>query len=177
MRIVAGKYRGVPLYEFEGYEVRPTSDRAKESLFNILQFSIVGKSFLDLFCGSGSIGIEAISRGAERVVFTDGAKKSVELTRKNLSKIKENRDVILTDAIAYLSTVREKFDYIFIDPPYNSEVGEKALQIIDERKLLKNGGKIIFEKDSEIKLVPLGLEVVDVRKYGKAYLTFITAKE
>ena len=177
MRIIAGKYRGVPLYEFEGYEVRPTSDRAKESLFNILQFSIVGKSFLDLFCGSGSIGIEAISRGAERVVFTDGAKKSVELTRKNLSKIKENRDVILTDAIAYLSTVREKFDYIFIDPPYNSEVGEKALQIIDERKLLKNGGKSILEKDSELKVVPLGLEIVDVRKYGKAYLTFITAKE
>ena len=174
MRVIAGKYRGITLMDFDGYDIRPTADRTKESLFNILQFKISGKSFLDLFCGTGGVGIEALSRGASRVVFTDESKKSVEITKKNLLKVKENAPVFLTDANSFLSRVTEKFDYIFIDPPYKSEVGERALEIIFERDLLTENGLVIFEKDMPLTVLPKNAKISDTRKYGKAYLTFIS---
>ncbi len=176
MRIIGGKNKGRKLLSFEGEDIRPTSDRAKEALFNIFQDKIYGCSFLDGFCGSGSVGIEAISRGAKTVVFTDVAKKSVELTKKNLSLIKEDAKVYLTRIEDYLKTTNEKFDIIFLDPPYALDLGEKAIEIISSRQILNEGGYVILEKDVEVKTEFLGLERQKTRKYGKAYFNIYKAE-
>ncbi len=176
MRIIGGKNKGRKLLSFEGEEIRPTSDRAKEALFNIFQDKIGGSAFLDGFCGSGSVGIEAISRGAKKVVFTDISKKSVELTKKNLALIKEDASVYLTSAESYLKSTSEKFDIIFLDPPYALNCGEEAIEIIASRQILNKGGFVILEKDIEIETKFLGLEKQRTRKYGKAYFNIYKAE-
>ena len=115
MRIISGKHGGRVLKSFKGDAVRSTSDRAKEALFNIFKDKIFGSKFLDLFCGSGSVGIEALSRGAI-VTMCDVSKESVALTKANLALIKEDCVVVNADALSFLSSVKEKFDFIFIDP-------------------------------------------------------------
>jgi len=175
LRIVAGKHRSRILKEFEGFDIRPTSDRTKEALFNILQNKIQGSEVLDLFCGSGNLGIEAISRGAKKTVFTDSLKKSVELTKENLKTLKETGEVILTDAVKYLERTSCKFDIIFIDPPYKSDLGRKSLETIGSRELLKEDGIAVFESDrfeGEIE----GLVKTGERKYGIARINFYTPK-
>ncbi len=174
MRVISGKHRGCVLYEFEGQAIRPTSDRAKEAVFNILQFKIADSECLDLFCGSGSLGIEAISRGA-RVTFVDNAKTSVELTKKNLAKVKELADVFCEDALSFLSRTRKKFDIIFVDPPYADDVSVKAVEKIIEKDLLNDDGVIVFERDRPCPNIK-GAVIKDVRRYGKAVVSFI-AKE
>ena len=113
MRIIAGKHRGRVLKEFNGREIRPTSDRAKEALFNILQFDIAGSEFLDLYSGTGGIGLEALSRGAERVVFVDNSRESVKLLKENLAYLKEQAEVVESDALSFVSLTKDKFDLIF----------------------------------------------------------------
>ncbi len=172
MRVIAGKHRGTLLFEFKGKDIRPTSDRAKESLFNILRDVVAGADCLDLFCGTGSLGIEALSRGARSVDFVDISPESVSITRKNLQKVKENSAVFTSDAIAFLSSAKRAYDIIFIDPPYADDVSERAVCAIANRKLLKENGVIVVERDKPVS-APRGLAVRDVRKYGKAFLTFI----
>lgn len=155
------------LKEFDGTDVRPTSDRAREALFNIFADKIPDSDFLDLFAGSGAVGIEAISRGAKRVVFTDIRRESVALIEKNLALIKESATVLLKDGIDYLKSTNEKFDFIFIDPPYKSDLGEKALSVISEKDILKQGGFAVFESDKEITGDFNGLCKVSSRRYGK----------
>ena len=115
MRIIAGKHKGRILSTFKGDAVRPTADRAKEALFNIFKDEICGASFLDLFCGSGNVGIEALSRGAV-VTMCDNSKESVALTKKNLALIKEDCRVVFCDALDFLRSTKDRFDFIFIDP-------------------------------------------------------------
>lgn len=177
MRVISGKYKGYNLFEFPGQNIRPTADRTKESIFNILQ-SIIGNSrCLDLFCGSGSLGIEALSRGAREVVFVDHSKDSVNLTKKNLAKVGEGSSVILCDALLYLKNAKGVFDVIFIDPPYADDVSEKAVTMIFEKKLLADNGIIVFERDVEYSNSCEFAGVFSVRKYGKAVISFIRNKK
>ncbi|MGN0807292.1 MAG: 16S rRNA (guanine(966)-N(2))-methyltransferase RsmD [Candidatus Coproplasma sp.] len=177
MRIISGKHRGRKLVEFTAEGIRPTSDRAKESLFNILSYKIVGATVLDLFCGSGSIGLECVSRGADKVCFNDKSASSVGVLKKNISLLKEESRccVTVSDYKDYLNGCNEKFDIIFLDPPYAEDFGIPALNVISQRGLLNEGGVAIYERDRAFEGEVEGLEKVDERKYGKAYLTFFKA--
>lgn len=173
MRIIGGKYRGRVLFGFDGLDVRPTSDRARESLFNILGAKIQGKSFLDLFCGTGAIGIEALSRGAGKVTFNDNSKKSLALAEGNLKKIKADEDYVLSfqDAVRFIKTTEDKFDYVFIDPPYKSEVKDEILKIVG--RVLTDDGIVIAEREDQLGQVDAdGLQLFDERKYGRARFYF-----
>lgn len=172
MRVIAGEYRSRVLKEFKEIGVRPTSDMVRESLFNILSPIIYENSFLDLFCGSGAVGIEALSRGASRVVFVDNAKASVALTNENLKSLNRLERAENADAIGYLARVKEPFGIIFIDAPYQSDVGIKALQTIPATNALKDGGIVIYENEVPFTKQIEGLEKFDERRYGRAHLTF-----
>ena len=182
MRIVGGKYRSRVLAEFAGNDVRPTSDRAKEALFNILAMKTYGARVLDLFSGSGSLGLESLSRGAKEVVFNDCAKESVAIIKKNLTalKIQINGDeakISNYDYAVCLETLHQPFDLIFIDPPYRLDYGKKALEIISKKRLLTENGIAVYERDCPYSGEVDGLEKYDERKYGQAYLTFFRRKE
>lgn len=177
MRIIGGKYRSRVLAEFAGENVRPTSDRAREALFNILALKIYGARVLDLFAGSGALGIESLSRGAKEVVFNDFSKDSIAIVKKNLTTLKipvggGEAKVVQGDYLACLEQARGQFDLIFIDPPYRMEYGEKALKKIAEKGLLSENGIAVYERDIPFEGEIEGLEKYDERKYGKAYLSF-----
>lgn len=177
MRIVGGAFRGRVLEPFEKIGVRPTSDMVRESLFNILQFRIMGACFLDLFCGTGAMGIEALSRGAKRVVLNDSSLASVKLAKKNIEKLKicEGIEVVNFDAFSFLQRTTEKFDIIYIDPPYASDLGEKALYGVKD--VLNDDGIAILESETAFSGDIEGLNVYDNRKYGRAHLTFFKKGE
>ena len=181
MRIIGGKYRSRVLAEFAGEDVRPTSDRAKESLFNILSLKMYGARVLDLFCGSGALGIESLSRGAKEVVFNDFAKDSLAIVKKNLADLKiavngEEAKLSGADYLVCLESVRGQFDFIFIDPPYRFDYGVKALEKIAQRNLLTENGVAVYERDRAFEGEIEGLEKYDERKYGKTYITFFRRK-
>ncbi len=173
MRVIAGKHRGAALSEFTASNIRPTADRTKESVFNIIANMLPGSACLDLFCGTGNLGIEALSRGAREVVFVDNSSDSVRLTKKNLDKVKESANVYLSDAVSFLKKTDRKFDVIFIDPPYASDVSVTAVKTIAELDLLTEGGIIVLERDVSVDCAFDGFSVYDVRKYGKAVVSFI----
>lgn len=172
MRIVGGIYKGRVLCPFEKIGVRPTSDMTRESLFNILQFKIPNAKFLDLFAGTGAVGIEALSRGAKEVWINDFGKESVALIKKNLSKLGIENGVKVTnfDAVSLVKNTIDKFDIIFIDPPYKSDLGLEVLSNI--ANALSDDGIAIFESDVPFDKEISGLAVYDRRRYGKAHLTF-----
>lgn len=177
MRIVGGKYKGRVLLEFKGKDIRPTSDKARESLFNILQFKIAGATFLDLFCGTGAMGIEALSRGAKKVTFNDIDRKSIALLKSNLEKLKidEEYSVCNFDALRFLKTTTEKFDIIYIDPPYALELGQSAVE--QSASALSENGLIILEDEKPFTGKIAGLNQTDCRKYGRIHLTFFEKGE
>lgn len=175
MRVIGGKYRSRVLAEFKGEEVRPTSDRAKEALFNILSLKISLSRVLDLFGGSGSLGIECLSRGASFVVFNDKRAESVKLLKTNLKKLgvdEKQVEIFSHDYLVCLSQLKGEFDLIFLDPPYKEEFGVSALREIAKRKLLSENGIAVYERDKSFIGEIEGLERFDERKYGKTYFTF-----
>lgn len=174
MRVISGRYRGLKLNAFEGSDIRPTADRVKESLFNILYADIAGARVLDLFCGSGSLGIECLSRGARFVDFNDVSPQSVKLLKSNLARLKDtkNYSVSTGDYAAFLSAARTPYDIIFIDPPYADDCGIYALRTIAKRGLLTRDGIAVYERDRAFSGEAEGLEKYDERKYGKTYITF-----
>ena len=177
MRIIGGKFRSRVLADFEGEDVRPTSDRVKEALFNILSLKLYGARVLDLFSGSGALGLESLSRGAKEVVFNDCAKASLAILRKNLTTLKimpnsEEAKLMNCDYLVCLEQVRGQFDIIFIDPPYRLDFGEKALRKIAQRGLLTESGIAVYERDRPFDGEIDGLEKYDERKYGKAWFAF-----
>jgi 16S rRNA (guanine966-N2)-methyltransferase len=177
MRIIGGKYRSRILSEFAGDAVRPTSDRAKVALFNILALKTYGARVLDLFSGSGALGLEALSRGAKEVVFNDYAKDSLAILKKNLATLKisvngEDAKVTNCDYLVALESVRGAFDILLLDPPYRFDYGEKALQKISQKGLLTENGIAVYERDRPFEGEVEGLEKYDERKYGKTYFTF-----
>ena len=175
MRIIGGKHRGRVLKTFEGEAVRPTSDRAREALFNVLQNEIFDSVFYDGFAGSGAVGLEALSRGAKKVVLTDVSSESVKLIKSNAALLKETPTILNVDCVSFLSSTDEKFDIIFLDPPYKNDDGELALKIIAERDILSKEGVAVLEKDREGVEI-CGLDKQKIKKYGKAFFTFYKKK-
>lgn len=171
MRIISGKYRGSVLSEFKGENIRPTADRVKESLFNIISSRVSGARVLDMFCGSGNLGIECISRGADFVHFNDISKDSIAVLKKNLSKIVGNFTITNSDFF-HCMKAGDKYDIIFIDPPYASDAGIEALKLIENGNHLTEDGIAVYERDRSFDGDIDGLEKFDERKYGKTYLTF-----
>ncbi len=174
MRIIGGKFRSRILADFPGEDVRPTSDRVKESLFNILALKMYNARVLDLFSGSGALGLESLSRGASEVVFNDSAKASVAILKKNVAalKITEGATIYNYDYEVCLKRVSGQFDMIFLDPPYRFDYGKIALQRIVEYNLLTENGIAVYERDRPFEGEIEGLEKYDERKYGKTYITF-----
>ncbi len=148
MRVITGKARGVQLKMPEGMLTRPTTDRVKEALFSIIQFDVPGARVLDLFGGTGQLGIEALSRGAKSAVFVDEREDACRLIRENLkrTRLEGEGKVVRSDYADYLSRCREKFEIIFLDPPYAEVFLENSLKIITEIDILQSGGIIIAER-------------------------------
>ena len=178
MRVITGKARGTVLKTPDGMQTRPTADRVKEALFSIINFDIPGAKVLDLFGGTGQLGIEALSRGAVNAVFVDESEAACKLIRENLrrSKLDNQGRVVRGDYMAYLKSCREKFDIILLDPPYAEVFLENSLKIISEIDILQSGGIIVAER-------PLGKEIVQELpgfsrskdyKDGKSLLTLYT---
>ena len=147
MRVITGSARGRRLRELEGMETRPTTDRVKEGIFSALQFDIEGRRVLDLFAGTGQLGIEALSRGAGSAVFVDRRADAVKLIRENLkvTELADRAQVVAGDSMEYLSRLREKFDIIFLDPPYEAGLLEPAIAHIARFDILNPHGIIVAE--------------------------------
>lgn len=181
MRVITGTARGRKLKEPVGMDVRPTTDMVKESVFNIIQMRVEGSRMLDLFAGTGQMGIEALSRGADEVVFVDSSPTSIKLVKENLeiTGFSDRARVVRTDSLMYLRS-GEKFDIVFIDPPYDTDLLEKALSMATGFDILKENGIIICESRKE-KVIPDPDREGYTRKeyrYGKIKLTaFIKSGE
>ncbi len=181
MRVISGTARGVSLKPPEGQQTRPTTDRVKEALFSILHFDLPEASVLDLFGGTGQLGIEALSRGAASAVFVDAGEAACRLIRENLKRTKMEpcASVIRCDYLAYLARCREQFDIVLLDPPYAEVFLENALKKLTEIDILKSGGIIVAER-------PVG-KVLDLEfsgfrrskdyKYGSTLLTLYRKEE
>lgn len=174
MRVIGGKYRSLRLVPIKTPDIRPTADRVRESLFNILGRRITGARVLDLFCGSGALGIESISRGASEAVFNDLSKESLGVLGKNLARLKDQNNVKIynLDYAACLSRLNGPFDVVFIDPPYKSEAGISALSALAKNNLLAKDGVAVLERDRPFEGEAEGLIKTDERKYGITYITF-----
>lgn len=179
MRIIAGKHRGRKLAEINVDGIRPTADRVKESLFNMLAMRVADAVVLDLFCGSGNLGLECVSRGAQRVHFNDYSKNSLAVLNKNIAAMGEADKCKITnlDYLACLQSLNCKFDLIFLDPPYAMEYGLPALNKISERGLLNADGIAVYERDRPFEGQVEGLTFFNERKYGKTYLSFFKCEE
>ena len=179
MRIISGKARGTKLYTLEGNLTRPTLDRVKESLFNILQNDISDCVFLDMFSGSGAIGLEAASRGAKKVILCDKNKQAIEIIEKNIQKTHLENNVVLykKDFENMLDNLNEKIDIVYIDPPYKTDLVYKAVRKLLDSNLLTYNTLVIIETDEEERILEqikeLKIKVVNKRKYGRIHLIFI----
>lgn len=184
MRIISGKARGTKLYTLEGESTRPTLDRVKESLFNIIQMKIKDCIFLDLFAGSGAIGLEAISRGAKKAILCDQSKNAIQIIKKNIEKTHSEEKIELYQTSfenLLKNKIREKIDIAYIDPPYKTKFAYEAIKIILEKDLIKKESIIIVETDEEKRiqkeLEKLEIEIIDQRQYGRAHLIFLKKKK
>ncbi len=178
MRVISGTARGLKLLSLDGLDTRPTLDRVKEALFSMLTPYVYNASVLDLFAGSGALGIEALSRGSCEAVFVDMLPSAMEIVKKNVSlaHFEDKATFQLKNAVDFLKHCDQKFDIIFLDPPYHGELYEKCLTAIAERDLLNDDGIIIIEWDSELSRphIPVQLEVLKERRYGRVMLTLVT---
>lgn len=184
MRIIGGKAKGTNLYTLEGKNTRPTLDRVRESLFNILQYNIRDSIFLDLFAGSGACGIEAVSRGAKKAILCDKSKQAIQIIKKNIEKThtKEQIEIYQMNYEEVLQTkIKEKIDILYLDPPYQTNDAYLAIKIILENQLINEDSIIIVETDQEKRikeqLKQLEIEMIDERKYGRIQLIFLRAKK
>lgn len=175
MRVISGKAKGVSLKTPEGMQTRPTTDRVKEALFSIIQFEIPGTRVLDLFGGTGQLGIEALSRGAKSAVFVDQRDEACRLIRENLRRAHMEPDgkVVRADYMDYLKRCRERFEIIFLDPPYAEVFLENSLKMITEIDILQSGGIIMTERPigKELPWDFTGFARSRDYKYGKTLLT------
>ncbi len=174
MRVIAGKYKGRRIEAPKGDNVRPTTDRIKETVFNILQFKIADARCLDLFAGTGALGIECLSRGAKEVIFADKSPDSVRFVNSNLAGMDGNYRVITGDFLGVLRTMTDKLDIVFIDPPYKSNLGQIAVEYVVEKDLLSDDGIIYYEHGDEISFTaPKGYKT-RTKKMGYTIGEFIT---
>ena len=173
MRIISGSARGRKLKEPQGMDTRPTTDKVKESLFNIIQFDLEGRRVLDLFGGTGQLGLEALSRGSAHCTFVEQRREAVALIRENLKRtgFSDRARVVQGEALSFLASCRERFDLVFLDPPYRTGLLQRALPLVEQH--MNPGGTILCEH-------PLGEEMPEVvgsfvqyrsHKYGKIQVT------
>ena len=175
MRVITGKARGVVLKTPDGQATRPTAERVKEALFSVINFDIPGMDVLDLFGGTGQLGIEALSRGAATAVFVDAGEAACKIIRENLkrTKLENQASVVRSDYLSYLRTCKRKFGIIFLDPPYAEVFLENALKCITEIDILQSGGIIVAERPLEKTEMPdfSGYSRSKDYKYGNTLVT------
>ena len=181
MRVVAGKAKGVTLKTPAGMLTRPTADRVKEAMFSIVQFDLPGAAVLDLFGGTGQLGIEALSRGAASAVFVDLRDDACKLIKENVKRagFEKEASVIRSDYLAYLKRCDRKFDIILLDPPYAEEFLENSLKMIAEIDILKTSGIIIAERPVGKEFLPelMGFDRSKDYKYGPTLVTIFRKSE
>ena len=175
MRVITGTARGRKLIEPEGMDIRPTTDVVKEAVFNIIQFDIEGRRVLDLFAGSGQLGIEALSRGAASCVFVDASRDSFELCKRNIAHcgLMQKARVAQMDALAFLRGSRDSFDLALLDPPYRAGLWEELLPLLVPR--MSDSGVIVCETPVRDVVLPETVgpfRIVKTYKHGIALLTF-----
>ena len=179
MRIVAGKLKGLKLNTFDYGNIRPTLDSVRESIFNKIQFGVNGSVFLDLFSGTGVFSLEAYSRGAKSVYACDSNSDSIKLIKTNLKKAKVENGISVVqkdykDTLNMFNSQGVKFDYIFIDPPFESQFGNTAIGLIGQYNLLSEDGVIIYEHSINTVVDNFkNLQVVDEKKYGTILVTYL----
>lgn len=175
MRVITGSARGIQLKTPDGMTTRPTTDRVKEAMFSIIQFEIPGAAVLDLFGGTGQLGIEALSRGAKKAVFVDAGEPACRLIKENLkrTRLENQASVIRSDYLTYLDRSKEQFDIILLDPPYAEVFLESAIKKITEIDILRQGGIIVAERPlgKELPWEFTGYERSKDYKYGNTLLT------
>ena len=167
MRVVAGKYRGKILKEFDLESTRPTTDRVKESIFNLIQFDVQDSVVLDLFAGTGALGVEAISRGAKKVYFVDHNEKAIKIIKSNTNNLDGDFEIVKSDYLTFLKASKIKWDIVLLDPPYATDYGIKAIDFLINNDLLNEASIIIFET-SEMNNFDLKYEGFNIKKkkYG-----------
>ena len=174
MRVISGKAKGLKLLAPDGMDTRPTTDRVKESVFNLLIPYLPAGSVLDLFAGSGAMGIEAVSRYCDGCVFVENNPSALDIIHKNVEKARISDDVkiIKSDALSYISNTSDTFDIIFLDPPYNKGFLTPVFKTIAERKLLNPGGVIVCETELSGETVSdTNFECIKQAKYGKTIIS------
>lgn len=180
MRIVAGKFKGTQLNTFDYDNIRPTADRVRENIFNKIAFDVFESDVLDLFGGTGGVSLEFVSRGAN-VTTVDNNDNSIKLIKKNFEKCRVKPNLMCCDykkALKILQEKKGKFDFIFLDPPFDTDYGEKAISLIGEYGLLKEDGLIIYEHVTGKEFVlPEKMEFVDNKKYGTITVSYIREKD
>lgn len=177
MRIIAGKYRGTNIPSPKEEIVKPTLDRVKENIFNILQFQVQDSVCLDLFCGSGALGLECLSRNAKEVYFVDNNKKNITALKNLLTKLNAT-DYILSssdyyEALKQFSGEKKQFDIIFLDPPYDTDLAEVALQKIFKFNLLSPTGVVVWEHPTDYENLKFKSKVKNTKVYGKIQIDFL----
>lgn len=175
MRIIAGLYKGRKLISPPDQSVRPTPERVKEALFSILDEAACDAVVLDLFAGSGNLGLEALSRGAKKCVFGDNSKESIQVIRQNIQQCgaQQQSTVLMGDYRTVLSQITESLDLVFLDPPYRQELWEDAVSILAEKKLVNKDGVIVLEhpKDRDFPQEMYGFRKIKERRYGTVVLS------
>lgn len=181
MRITAGKFKNKQVKTIDSDLIRPTLSKIRESLFNVLQTKIVGACFLDLFAGSGIVGIEAASRGAKEIIFVEKNPKHHKLLKSNLKNIPFNNKVFLADSINIIEKFNENyFDIIFSDPPYKTNLNSQIIQIISKKNLLKPDGLLVIEcsKDEHFtdEILSTKFELIKEKIYGDTKILYLKCK-
>ena len=167
MKVTSGIRKGAVLLASPDLSVRPTTDKVKQSVFNMIQFEVPGKTVLDLFAGSGAMGIEALSRGAKHCTFVD---INPEFTKKNITKLRfeEPTDIIRGDYLDFLGKCNKQFDLVFLDPPYEKKMIDSALKMLVGNNLLAEGAIIVWECDEKEEItVPENIEIMKERTFGR----------
>ena len=186
MRIIAGRMRGTKLFTLDGLNTRPTLDRVKEPLFSIINFKLQDSVILDLFSGSGALGLESISRGAKKAYLCDNSKEAISIIKQNVEKTKTENEIEIVlknyeKALEDFSTRNIVFDIIFLDPPYKTDFAQKATEIIIKKNLLNDEGIIIIETDTKERVLQniqnMDVKLCDERRYGRVTLLFLCAEE
>ena len=182
MRIITGSAKGTKLLTLDGLNTRPTAERTKEAIFSKLQFDLEGRTVLDLFAGSGQLGLEALSRGASEAVLCDKAREAVDIITKNAEKtrLKDRCTIVCADhaeCLGRMAMMGKRFDIVFLDPPYASTLITDSLTRLCLKKLLKAGALVVCESGSLDLDVPSAYDVVKQSKYGIAYVTVLTPKQ
>src|SRR6059036_404344 len=169
LRIIAGSRRGHTIQAPKGLDTRPTSDRVRENVFNIVAPWVDGASVLDLYAGSGAMGLEALSRGAERAVFVESNRDACRVINANLDKLRLQATVLCSDVLRVLSTERGTYDLVILDPPYDFRDHERVAPYL--KRVLAGDGLVVYETGAKTQPEIEGLETRTSRKYGSARIT------